>query len=205
MRPARVLHIIEQFRRGGPANSLMGVAKYSQQDGGFEHRVVSLLPPDPFACKLAAGAGLQFVSGHDMIALRREIAEADIVQLHFWNSAKLHALIESDLPAMRAVVWCHVNGATAPQIIPRALFSFAEVVVATTASTLELPSFCGADASRVDLVPGGADFSRLEGTIPIPHSGFNVGYIGRVDFVKLHAAFIRMCVAVDIPAGWFYV
>ena len=200
----RILHVIEQLRLGGPAHALIGAGKHSRA-AGFHHRVASLLPPDARATRLAATAGIDVINPADASALYREIDAAEVVQLHFWNSPEIHAFIESDLPPMRLLAWCHANGHHAPHIIPRALFTFADLVVATTASTLDLPAFRVSDPSRVDLIAAGADFSRLDGVQPAAHTGFTVGYIGQVDFGKLHAGFVRMSAAVEVPTARFLV
>ena len=38
-----------------------------------------------------------------------------------------------------------------------------------------------------------------------PHSGFNVGYVGTLDFAKLHPRFAELCAEVDIPDAHFIV
>ena len=202
---AHILHIIERFRRGGPAHALTGLAKYSRRACGYEHRVVSLLPSDPLANARTADTGLVVVDHLDATALRAEIMQADVVHFHFWNSAELHALLASNLPPMRAVVWCHVNGETAPQILPRWLLPFADVLVTTAQSTLLLPAFRSADTDRIECIPGGTDFAQLNGVRKTAHAGFNVGYIGRVDFIKLHPDFCADVCRGSIPDIHFYV
>ena len=201
----RVLHIFECFRRGGPSHALIGAALHSGREDGLEHRVLSLLPADPHVSGLAAKAGLTVVTPGGPAIVRSEIADADIVQVHFWNSADLHALMESDLPPMRVLAWCHVNGQAPPQILPRALFAFADIVAATSPASLDLPLFRNADPDSVDLIPAGANFDRLEGVRPSAHDGFAIGYLGRVDFGKMHPDFVALCARIDIPSARFIV
>jgi len=44
-----------------------------------------------------------------------------------------------------------------------------------------------------------ADLARVHGVRPRPHRTFNVGYIGTVDFVKMHAGFVGMSAGIDVP------
>ena len=106
---------------------------------------------------------------------------------------------------MRALIWCHVNGENPPHVITRDIAAAADLLLATGPSTLEVPLFRSMSPERVGLVLAGADFARLEGMQPKPHSTFNVGYIGTVDFVKMHPDFLEMSAAVEIPQARFIV
>jgi hypothetical protein len=57
----------------------------------------------------------------------------------------------------------------------------------------------------VALVPATGDLSRLAGLVPEPHDAFNVGYVGAVDFKKLHPEFVPMCARVAVPEARFLV
>ncbi|MCW5773648.1 MAG: glycosyltransferase family 4 protein, partial [Rhodospirillaceae bacterium] len=133
------------------------------------------------------------------------MADADIVQFHFWNNPDIHAVLRSPMPAMRVVVWCHVNGLQAPHVVPRALFAFADKVVATTPLSVRTPAFREAPADRVACIPGGIDLDRLAGIEPAPHDRFTIGYVGPVELVKLHPDFVALCRAVRVPRARFLV
>ena len=201
----QVAHVFEQLRPGGPLYALVGAGKHFSNDPGMRHRIISLLPADIRASRHAVSAGIQVVSAPDGTTLHRHLADADIVQIHFWNSPDLHALLVSDLPAMRVLVWCHVNGVHPPHVLPKSLFGFADVVAATSELTLDLPVFRAADPEQVGFVLAGADFSRVEGVLPVEHVGFNVGYVGLVDSIKMHPGFVRMCAAISVRAVRFIV
>ena len=199
----RVLHVIAQLRRGGPLQALIAAKKQSRLQ--CEHHIVSIRPADRRACAQAAEVGIAGTSAPDAAHLRGLMAGADIVQVHFWNSPEIHALLASDLPPIRLLLWCHVNGHAAPHIIPAPLLGRSDMVVALASSTLDLPAFRAVDPRRVALVSSFADFTRILGLRPVPHDGFHVGYIGTVNFAKLHEAFVHMCAAVKVPSARFLI
>lgn len=201
----RVLHVIEQLRRGGPIQALIAAKKQSRLPCEIEHHIVSIKPADRRACAQAAAVGIAGTSAPDSACVRGLMADADIVQIHFWNSPEIHALLAADLPPIRLLLWCHVNGAGAPHIIPGVLLYRSDLVVASTSSTLGLPAFRAVDPDRVALVESDADFSRLACFRPITHDGFRVGFVGSVDFAKLHDAFAGMCAAVALPSARFLI
>ncbi len=49
------------------------------------------------------------------------------------------------------------------------------------------------------MVFGGTDFDRCIDIKPRSHNTFNIGYIGTVDFVKIHPNYVRMSASIDIP------
>jgi len=204
-RQIRVLHIIEQLRPGGPLQALIAARKQSRLRGSIEHHIVSLGPADHRASAQAAAVGIADTGEPTAAALRELMIAADIVQVHFWNSPAIHTLLVGDLPPIRLCLWCHVNGAAAPHIIPRWLLERSDKVVATAASTLDLPAFRTPELPTAVLVQSTADFTRLSGLKLVPHDAFQVGYIGNIDFGKLHESFVSMCAAVDVPSVRFLI
>ena len=200
----RVTHVIEQLRLGGPLFALTGASRAWGAQGP-RHRILSLLPADPRAIEHAANAGMSVLSAPALDTIKAELADADLVQLHFWNSPLIHEFMGARLAPMRVLAWCHVNGFHAPHVLPESLLQFADIVAVTSESSLRLPVFRGANPGKIAFAFAGADFSRIERTGPLSHEGINVGYVGLVDFVKLHPAFVRMCAAVNVPSVRFTV
>jgi glycosyltransferase involved in cell wall biosynthesis len=205
----KVLHVIHQLSRGGAARSLIAVAKYSSPMTGDRHRAISLLQAGPFAVDLATDAGLEVLNAPDREAVWREMGEADIVQVHFWNTPEMYELLRSDLPAMRLLLHCHVAGDRPPQVITSALVEYADFILTSSPYTCELPIFQRLPSEvrdeKLGMVYSGADLARLSGIQYQPHERFNVGYIGTVDFVKLHPNYVRMSAAIRIPSIRFIV
>jgi len=200
----RVVHVIDQLSPGGPLQAVIGFCREPVIATTTRHRVISLLPPDARAVAAAERAGIAVAPRPRQEVLQRDLAAADIVQVHFWNNPTIHAWMADELPAMRVLIWCHVNGQYAPHVLPRSLFGFGDLVAATAPASLDLPAFRAAAPDRRLAIPAGADFSRLDGLRPQPRNGFTVGYLGRLDFAKLHPDVISMSAAVRIDTARFH-
>ncbi|MEO7598354.1 MAG: polysaccharide pyruvyl transferase family protein [Opitutus sp.] len=194
-----ILHVIQRVTGGGGARAMISLAKYSAQQGGPQHRLISLLEPDATGRELATEAGLSIVDRPSSTELDLEIARADVVLAHWWNVPEMAELFSRDFPASRLVVWLHVGGYHAPQLLTKPLIHFADLAVACSPHTYAHPAFEGVESSRKAMVLAGADFARLASLTKSPHDGFRVGYIGTVDPVKMHGDFIAMSSAVRVP------
>ena len=205
MASLRIAHIFEQIRLGGPIYALIGLSKHLVTIKPDCQRIISLLPADPRAVRQAAAAGLTILSGPNKATIKQELAKADIVQVHFWNSPRIYAFLRAKNPPMRTLVWCHVNGLYPPHILSQSIFDFADLVATTSESSFSLPVICSKPRDQVEFINAGADFSRLDGFVPTAHDEFTVGYIGLVDFIKINPAFVRMCAAIQVPAIRFII
>ena len=205
----RVLHIIYRLDGGGASRSLITMGKYSARAGGFRHRVVSLCPGAERFIETARRAQITVLDAPKLETISREVEGADIVQVHFWNTPKLYELLRSELPAMRLMIRLNIGGEHPPHMLTDELVRFADVIAASSPHTLRL-QVCERLSPRQrqqrlsHLVPA-ADFERLEGLNLSPHAGFNVGYIGTVDFAKLHPDYVRMSAAIRVPEARFIV
>lgn len=205
-----VVHLIQHLSTGGASRALIALAKHSARLGPFRHQAISLLPVDDETSARARDAGLDVLAAPETPTLHRALAAADIVQVHWWNNPELNAFLHTNLPAMRLVVWYHVSGHAAPQVITPDLVRFADLNIATNPWTYaELPVFRDLPAAdrddRLALIIDPADLDRVETVTPRPHDGFQIGYIGTVDFVKMHPDFVALSASVRIPEARFIV
>lgn len=191
-----VTHVIEQLSPGGPLHAVLGFQRQAVIRETTRHRIISLLPPDARAVRAAEHAGIGVAPRPDAEVLARELGAADLVHVHFWNNPALFAWMTSATPAMRVLIWCHVNGLHAPYVLPQSLLEFGDLVAVTSRASLDLPVFRHVDQHRLAFLFAGADFSRLADDGPAPHAEFTVGYLGRLDFVKAHPDLIPMSAAV---------
>jgi glycosyltransferase involved in cell wall biosynthesis len=206
----KILHVIQILTLGGGARALLATAKESAKQGTFQHAVVSILPPEEKAVKLAVESGLRVIAAPDAAALRAEIEAADIVQMHWWNVPEMTDFIRAAHPAMRLIGFYHVAGDSLPHIITPALADYVDMSVPCNPYTYyDNPLFRDMEPGRklqsVDLVYGAADLTRLDGLRPRAHEGFNVGYIGTIDFIKMHPDYVKMSSDIRIPEVRFIV
>ena len=187
----RVLHVIQQLSAGGAAR-----AAITQASGGIgrgdAHAVASLMPPDARGAALAQAAGVQVHHGVDRGLA--EAAAADVVQVHFWNTPELYEFIAALTMPARVVLYCPVAGDTPPHVVTPQLADWADCLVACSPYTADVPAFAQRRHAAVPsrMVWATAGFDRLRGSQPRTHSTFTIGYLGTVDFAKMHPRFVAL-------------
>ena len=111
------------------------------------------------------------------------IKEADIVVVHYWDSDFLKRLFSIELPESRMVFWCHKHYWVKPEVA-----AYPDLILGVS-PIQQFDNFiwsCG-------------DMKRFSQIVPVPHKGFNVGYVGTVDFKKIHPEFLDICNSIRVP------
>lgn len=198
----RILHVLDRLSGAGPTRALLALVKHQGRLGlAHEHRAVTLRREAyPVALVLARQAGLVVLRAPEPGILREELAAADIVQVHFWNNPDLWAFLRADLPPVRMLVWSTVLGEGPPQVISPGLVDLADGFVATSPRTLTLPVLAEAVRDgRAWTIPATADLDRLGPASPRTRDAFHVGYVGTVNFTKMHPEFVSMSARIAVP------
>lgn len=191
VRAVRVLHVIQQLSAGGAAR-----AAIAQASGGIgrgdAHALLSLVAPDARGAALAHAAGVPLLQGADRGLA--EAAAADVVQVHFWNTPELYHFIASLTVPTRIVLYCPVAGDTPPHVVTRQLADWADCLVACSRYTEHVPVFAQRRHAPVPsrMVWATAGFERLRDARSRPHAHFTIGYLGTVDFAKMHPRFVAL-------------
>lgn len=193
-----VLHVVSWLTRGGPGYALVTASVASSACGGTEHAVVSLKPPDPEMVRQAQLRGLRVHHAPDLTSVSDLMAAADIVQVEFWNSPALYQMLGSELPEMRMLLWSHVTGEYPPQVMRAELVELPDVMLASCEHTTTLPGFEG-----LDWIPAVTDRERIRARTRTAGRKFTVGYVGKIDFSKLHPDFIGLCASIEVPEARF--
>jgi glycosyltransferase involved in cell wall biosynthesis len=142
------------------------------------------------------------------VFLNANVKQADIVLVHWWNHPLLYDVIMNfQWSPCRLLLWSHVNSLFPPYTIPEKLFDFVDRFVFTSPVSYECKEVKKYynNKWKMDVIwstVGVEDFDNLE---KIQHHGFNVGYVGTVDFGKLNREFINLCSQVNIPDVRFVV
>lgn len=200
----KVLHIIDFLCLGGAARSMIAIAKYSSRlDEQFKHQVISLKEAAPIAVELAELGEMEFLDPVDEIARNQLIAEADLVHIHYWNNPQMFSFLHSELPPARLIIWFHVSGDSAPQVITRDLINYADFAIPCNPHSYDLPVVRQLAPEirqkKVGMVYDAADFERVKNVQPKQHDTFNVGYMGALAFSKMHPEYISMSAKANIP------
>ncbi|MFZ3138517.1 MAG: glycosyltransferase [Thermodesulfovibrionales bacterium] len=183
---------------------MIAAAKYSSRLGKLKHSILSLLPAHAEAVALAKESNFRVISQPEKSKILSEIQNADIVQIHFWNTPEMYEFLRSALPPMRLILWYHISGDGPPQIITENLVNFADFNIPSNPYTYNnLPVFRNMNIeekyNKVAMVYDAADFDRVKGVRLKRHQNFNVGYIGLVHFSKMHHNYVSMSASIEIP------
>jgi glycosyltransferase involved in cell wall biosynthesis len=172
----KILHVVPHCG-GGVGSVLMGwMSKV-----GNNHSIVSL----DYVNEKAARTIKQEISRSDW-RLGLQIKAADIVLCHYWDHPMLADLFADPIPDCRLVFWCHKNITYSPEEL-----AYPDLWIDT--SPIQ-------GHGRYIWSTGGVErFLEIQ---PKPHKGFNVGYVGTVDYKKIHKSFLPMCTAIKDSIGW---
>ena len=206
----RVLHITPHLG-GGVGRVLRGAleAVLADRNRAFEPEVISLEYANDQALDMAARCGLRL---RDRMSDRPDeilaaVASADVVVVHFWNHPLLQALlVRHALPPARIVFWSHVSGFHAPYVFPDAALAYPDRFVLTTPISRTVPEVAAfeiASGCALPIIWSTGGIAHVEEIVPVAHPRFTVGYLGTVDYAKLHPRFLQMSARIALPdAEW---
>ncbi len=187
----KILHITPHL--GGGVGTV--IMDWMGRIGGHKsgHQIICLDFANEKAKKAASDIG--FSLGYDAgkkearETLNDIIKKVDIVLIHYWDHPMLADLFSKPIPDCRLVFWCHKN-------------------ILYTEKELAFPDLW-IDTSPIQghgrHIWSTGNMDRFLAIKPKPHWGFNIGYVGTVDYKKIHANFLPMCeqIAKDIPSSHF--
>lgn len=206
-----ILHIAPHLG-GGVGRVLLNHLAQVQPAGAEHHAVACLEYANPQTVRRSADLGIRLEERMaDRVPMLLEMmAQADVVVIHWWNHPLLYSLLVNEIfPPVRLVIWSHVSGHFPTQNFTDALIAFPDRFVIATPHSLKAPAVMRLSeeerATRIRLVFSCAGIEHVAAVKPCTHSGFRVGYVGTVDYCKMHPDFIRMSAGVQIPGVRFVV
>ncbi|MHB8172575.1 MAG: glycosyltransferase family 4 protein [Thermincolia bacterium] len=208
----KVLHITAHMG-GGIGKVLSGVTSWAKMaHSGFEHEILMLEEPQntQFVDRCKQNKVRVYIRGDKKDPVVKEKLEyADIVQIEWWHHPETAQFMHefAEIP-MRLVVWSHVSGCSYP-FLPVEFVKLPNRFMFTSGYSLENAMWSPGDLEEIkeyiDVVPSSGGFSDVLIEGPIPHKGFNIGYVGTLDFTKMHPEFIGFCAGVDVPKAKFII
>jgi glycosyltransferase involved in cell wall biosynthesis len=207
----RVLHITPHLG-GGVGRVLRQLTSASAAQGRFAHEIACLDYANDSSLSWArqTATPIHSETAGNKPLLSQRMREADIVQIHWWNHPLLYELLEAeDLPPSRCAIWAHVNGFYAPHQFLDPVLDYADVFVLGTPQSRRVPAIAARcarwTAASLRTVFASAGYEHVDHVRRCPHEGYRVGYIGTVDYCKMHSAYLQMHAAAEIPAVTYVV
>lgn len=199
----RVLHITAHLG-GGVGRALSGLVLHQfQRSSGIRHRIVCLEAPEKslFIDQIRE-QGCEVFVAPPVDQLKTLIGEADVVQLEWWNHpATIQSLFSlSDTP-MRLVAWSHISGLSNP-IIPSKLIKAAHRFLFTSPCSLKADNIANLPESKETRLGVIHSSGGFEGFPPVdrpPNQSLKAGYVGSLNFAKLHPEFVSFLANVTVP------
>ena len=201
----KVLHITPHLGGGvGKAHAAMAEAASSQSPRSITpvHHSYALLeaPRDVSYATRVHEAGCDLHIDPDFDRVVALAADADIVQIEWWNHPRLYNfLVTNRLPDIRLIVWLHISGLVAP-LVPRPLVELVDHTLFTSPCSFGAANLRGAILDRPEafgLVNSGFGLSDLPCDSRPASAPLRFGYLGTLDFLKLHPAFFDFVDAVE--------
>lgn len=129
--------------------------------------------------------------------INKFVAWADIVIVHFWNHPLLFEfLINANLPKSRLCIWSHVSGLHPPYVHTENLLNFPDRFIFSSPVS----------GKKVIWTTGGVG-QYLQTEKRIIDGQFRIGYVGTLDYSKLHPDFVEICSEIykKIPKAKFII
>lgn len=197
-----ILHITPHLG-GGVGSVLLNYLIYEKGCKNYSHSIATLDYANKKSIKISQEVGFELYS--DMHTKINELFEiiknADIILIHFWNHPLLYDfLVRNELPPSRVIFWAHISGFTPPYVFTEKVLNYPDKFIFTTPlsfNTNEVQGF--SDKSKFSTIWSTGGVERVKNVEPKPHCGFNIGYIGTVDYSKMHPDFLDICSKIDIP------
>ncbi|MBK8750867.1 MAG: glycosyltransferase family 4 protein [Candidatus Competibacteraceae bacterium] len=199
-----ILHITAHLG-GGVGKVLSRLVEDSAHNRtGVHHTIACLEAPEKtqFVDHVRShGGDLLICPSLDELTVRAR--EADIVQVEWWHHPAVASWLgRSALPAMRLVVWSHVSGLHPPEIPPDFVI-MPHRFLFTSPCSWEHPRLTALEPEirqRVGAVFSSGGFDDLpDPPLRLPNEPLRVGYVGTLNFAKLHPRLLDFLAAADLP------
>ncbi len=200
----KLLHITAHLG-GGVGKVLAQVVTESQRrTPEIRHTIVCLddLEKSQFADRVTSSGGTLLLRPTRQ-ELDAHIRSADIVQLEWWHHPVVAGwMCAGELPPMRLLIWSHVSGLHAPEI-PGALVAAPHRFLFTSPCSLDHPVMAAVKTEvgeRAGVVFSSGGFDEFPPPpARIQKDPLRVGYVGTLNFSKLHPRILDFVAAVRQP------
>lgn len=176
----KLLHITPHL--GGGVGSVL--LNWLSKDKTFCHSIITLDFANTNAVSVCKKHKILLYSQPDTQQIFKLINSSDIVILHFWNHPILYDfIIRNQLPPCRLIIWAHISGLEPPNVITQKILEYPDKFIYTTPISQEI--------GDNDVILSTSGVEKFENLQFHHHDGFTAGYIGTVDYAKMHPKYIE--------------
>ncbi len=206
----KILHITPHLG-GGVGRVVLNYLATAKTKSAFDHQVACLDYANDQALAAAGSIGFKLTDklSDKPEQLTNMIAAADVVLVHWWNHPLLYDfLVRVVLPPCRLVLWSHTSGFNAPYVFTEKILNYPDLFVLTTPvslATKEIKNLSDDRRRTLRVIWSTGGVEHVKAVQSQKHDGFNIGYIGTVDYAKLHPNFLKICDKINIPDVKFIV
>lgn len=198
---------------GGLGRVLLSTLRYSKNKKSlFNHEIIITDEKhlSSNSLKLFSKHLKSIFIGKDINFIKKKIDAADIIQVEYWNHPMIYKFLNSFIFPKSRVIFClHNNGLSRPTVITENIVNFCDIFLSTTKASQKHPLFRSKNKSlhkkKLKFVKYPVDFERFKSIKLKKHKGFNVGYIGTLDYSKMHRNFVSMSAKINIPNAKFII
>lgn len=206
-----ILHITPHLG-GGVGRVLLNYLSHILLTGEENHAIACLEEANPQARNRAKDIALPLRDKMhaDLPALFEQISTADLVIIHWWNHPLLYALlVNASLPPARVLIWSHVSGVFPTQNFTDELLAYPDLFVLATPYSEQAPAVRRLPPAKrqekLRLVFSCAGIDHITPRTKSSSNEFRIGYIGTVDYCKMHPDFIRMSLSANLENAKFII
>ncbi|MDB3085885.1 glycosyl transferase family 1 [Clostridioides difficile] len=139
--------------------------------------------------------------------IKTEIEWCDLVIIHWWHHPKTSEFIYNfPKTKTRVVFWSHISNLTTPAM-NMAMIKEANRTLFTTEASYESKLYSSEDKEillkKTNVVYGCGGLEKFETMDIRKPIGFNIGYLGLIDFSKMHPDFMDFCEAIKLKESKF--
>lgn len=206
----KVLHVTSHFG-GGVGRVLLNYLELAKNKSIFEHDIASLDYININAKNTLSSLKIYYLDNisKNYQMLIDNIPKYDIILIHWWNHPLMYEfLVKYSLPKCRAIFWSHISGLYAPSNFTEPLFKYADKFIFTTPisySSEVFKTLSNIEKEKISVIWSTAGVDHTKNIVQKKHNGFNVGYLGTVDYSKLHNDFLDMSNKINIDNITFLV
>ena len=192
----KILHVTPHLG-GGVGKALSTIVEHDDMEVS---RFFLLLEPPRDTCYIRSikkNGGEVFLSSD--VDDKLLIQYADIIQIEWWSHPlSFEWLCRHNTSKMRTVFWSHINGLS-PPYIPEALVSAADYFLFSSPCSLNIYNLKDDFKYKVGVVNSGFGFSLCENNRTYNEDIPKVGYLGSINFEKMHQSFFECIDCIQYP------